>query len=100
MRLRKIFTAAIAASALVAGMAIAPAYAATEVKMILWPGPEGEAMQKVVDAYNAGQGKKDGVVVKQVLLSRDNTFAKEAALMKAKSSEYDIYFTEIGRAHV
>jgi hypothetical protein len=37
MRLRKLFTAAIAASALVAGMAIAPAYAATEVKMILWP---------------------------------------------------------------
>ena len=93
MRLRKLLTAAIAAGALVAGFAVAPAQAATEVKMILWPGPEGEAMQKVVDAYNAGQGKKDGVVVKQVLLSRDNTFAKEAALMKAKSSEYDIYFT-------
>ena len=93
MRLRKISIIAIAAGALIAGLAIAPAQAATEVKMILWPGPEGEAMQKVVDAYNAGQGKKDGVVVKQVLLSRDNTFAKEAALMKAKSSEYDIYFT-------
>ena len=93
MRLRKLLTAAIAAGALVAGITVAPAQAATEVKMILWPGPEGEAMQKVVDAYNAGQGKKDGVVVKQVLLSRDNTFAKEAALMKAKSSEYDIYFT-------
>jgi multiple sugar transport system substrate-binding protein len=50
-------------------------------------------MQKVVDAYNASQGKKDGVTVKMILLSRDNTFAKEAALMKAKSSEYDIYFT-------
>lgn len=93
MRIRKLLTAAIAAGALLAGIAVAPAQAATTVKMILWPGPEGEAMQKVVDAYNAGQGKKDGVVVKQVLLSRDNTFAKEAALMKAKSSEYDIYFT-------
>jgi len=61
--------------------------------MVLWPGPEGDAMQKVVDAYNASQGKKDGVTVKMILLSRDNTFAKEAALMKAKSSEYDIYFT-------
>ena len=50
-------------------------------------------MQKVVDAYNTSQGKKDGVTVKMILLSRDNTFAKEAALMKAKSSEYDIYFT-------
>jgi multiple sugar transport system substrate-binding protein len=69
------------------------ASAATTVKMVLWPGPEGDAMQKVVDAYNASQGKKDGVTVKMILLSRDNTFAKEAALMKAKSSEYDIYFT-------
>ena len=93
MRLRKILTAAIATGALFTGLTVVPAQAATEVKMILWPGPEGEAMQKVVDAYNAGQGKKDGVVVKQVLLSRDNTFAKEAALMKAKSSEYDVYFT-------
>ena len=93
MRLRKILTVAIATGALFTGMTVLPAQAATEVKMILWPGPEGEAMQKVVDAYNAGQGKKDGVVVKQVLLSRDNTFAKEAALMKAKSSEYDVYFT-------
>jgi multiple sugar transport system substrate-binding protein len=93
MRLRKLLTVAIATGALFTGMTVLPAQAATEVKMILWPGPEGEAMQKVVDAYNAGQGKKDGVVVKQVLLSRDNTFAKEAALMKAKSSEYDVYFT-------
>jgi multiple sugar transport system substrate-binding protein len=93
MRLRKLLTVAIATGALFTGMTVLPAQAATEVKMILWPGPEGEAMQKVVDAYNEGQGKKDGVVVKQVLLSRDNTFAKEAALMKAKSSEYDVYFT-------
>ena len=46
MRLRKIFTAAIAASALIAGMAVAPAYAATEVKMILWPGPEAMRCRK------------------------------------------------------
>jgi len=58
MRIRKLLTAAIAAGALLAGIAVAPAQAATTVKMILWPGPEGEAMQKVVDAYNAGQGKK------------------------------------------
>jgi multiple sugar transport system substrate-binding protein len=79
---------------LVVGLAVLPnANAATTVKMVLWPGPEGDAMQKVVDAYNTSQGKKDGVTVKMILLSRDNTFAKEAALMKAKSSEYDIYFT-------
>jgi multiple sugar transport system substrate-binding protein len=69
------------------------AAAPTEVTMVLWPGPEGDAMQKVVDRYNATQGKRDGVRVEQILLSRSDTFSKEAALMKAKSSEYDVYFT-------
>jgi multiple sugar transport system substrate-binding protein len=94
MRIKKISIALVSAISLVVGLAVMPtANAATTVKMVLWPGPEGDAMQKVVDAYNASQGKKDGVTVKMILLSRDNTFAKEAALMKAKSSEYDIYFT-------
>jgi len=94
MRIKKISIALVSALSLVIGLAVLPtANAATTVKMVLWPGPEGDAMQKVVDAYNASQGKKDGVTVKMILLSRDNTFAKEAALMKAKSSEYDIYFT-------
>lgn len=65
----------------------------TNVTMVLWPGPEGDAMQKVVDFYNANQGVDDGVQVEQILLSREDTFSKEAALMKAESSEYDIYFT-------
>lgn len=65
----------------------------TTVTMVLWPGPEGDAMQKVVDGYNAGQGLQDKVNVKMMLLSRDNTFAKEATLMKSRSKEYDIYFT-------
>lgn len=94
MRLKKTSIALATALSLVVGLAVLPnANAATTVKMVLWPGPEGDAMQKVVDAYNTSQGKKDGVTVKMILLSRDNTFAKEAALMKAKSSEYDIYFT-------
>ena len=94
MRTKKIMIALVSALSLVVGLAVLPAAnAATTVKMVLWPGPEGDAMQKVVDEYNASQGKKDGVTVKMILLSRDNTFAKEAALMKAKSKEYDIYFT-------
>ncbi|CAB4537197.1 unannotated protein [freshwater metagenome] len=94
MRLKKTSIALVSALSLVVGLAVLPAAnAATTVKMVLWPGPEGDAMQKVVDAYNTSQGKKDGVTVKMILLSRDNTFAKEAALMKSKSSEYDIYFT-------
>ena len=94
MRLKKNSIALVSALSLVVGLAVMPAAnAATTVKMVLWPGPEGDAMQKVVNAYNASQGKKEGVTVKMILLSRDNTFAKEATLMKAKSSEYDIYFT-------
>ena len=94
MRAKKSAIALVSALSLVVGLAVLPtANAATTVKMVLWPGPEGDAMQKVIDGYNASQGKKDGVTAKMILLSRDNTFAKEAALMKAKSSEYDIYFT-------
>lgn len=63
------------------------------VKLVAWPGPEGDAMKKVVDSYNAGQGKDDGVNVELTLLSRQDTFSKEAALMASKSSDVDIYFT-------
>ena len=62
------------------------------VKMVLWPGPEGDAMSKVVEGYNAGQGKTDQVKVQMTLLSRQDTFSKEATLMAAKSSDQDIYF--------
>lgn len=63
------------------------------VKLVAWPGPEGDAMTKVVDAYNTGQGKDDGVNVELTLLSRQDTFSKESALMASKSSDIDIYFT-------
>jgi len=63
------------------------------VKLVAWPGPEGDAMSKVVDAYNADQGEKDGINVELTLLSRQDTFSKEAALMASKSSNIDIYFT-------
>lgn len=63
------------------------------VKLVAWPGPEGDAMKNVVDAYNAGQGKENGINVDLTLLSRQDTFSKEAALMASKSSDVDIYFT-------
>lgn len=62
------------------------------VTIVLWPGPEGDAMADVVDEYNDGQGKTDGIEVQMTLLSRQDTFSKEATLMAAKSSEQDIYF--------
>ncbi|TPW27554.1 ABC transporter substrate-binding protein [Pararhizobium mangrovi] len=67
--------------------------AQTTVRMVLWPGPEGDAMQKVVRAYNNGQGKTDGISVDMVLLSRDDTFAKETTEIATRSSNVDIYFT-------
>jgi len=91
MKIKRAVTGAVAAAMLGLGGLLAAQ--ATTVTMVLWPGPEGDAMQKVVDAYNAGQGVSDKINVKMVLLSRDNTFAKEATLMKAKSKEYDVYFT-------
>src|SRR6185312_5288669 len=63
------------------------------VKMVLWPGPEGDAMAKVVSAYNNGQGKKDHIKVNMTLLSRADTFSKEATLMTSKSADFDVYFT-------
>ncbi|MEO5981585.1 MAG: extracellular solute-binding protein [Pedococcus sp.] len=49
-------------------------------------------MSKVVEEYNAGQGAKDQVKVEMTLLSRQDTFSKEATLMAAKSGDQDIYF--------
>jgi multiple sugar transport system substrate-binding protein len=62
------------------------------VSMVLWPGPEGDAMQEVVDAYNEGQGQDDGVEVEMVLLSRDDTFARQGTEIGTQSSNLDIYF--------
>ena len=83
---------AVAASLIVTMAGAASAQAATTVNMVLWPGPEGDAMQKVVDAWNKEQGAKQGISVKMILLSRDNTFSRETTEIGAKSSNIDIYF--------
>lgn len=62
----------------------------TEVTLLFWPGPESEAMQKVLDAYNSGQGKTDGVSVKQILFSREGYFDKELTDLAAGSKEFDM----------
>lgn len=61
-----------------------------EVTLLFWPGPESDAMQKVVDAYNAGPGVEDGVTVKQLLFSRQGYFDKELADLAAGSTEFDL----------
>lgn len=78
---------------LLAGLALpflASAAMAGEVTLLFWPGPESEAMQKVLDAYNAGPGQADGVTVKQLLFSRQGYFEKEQADLAAGSSEFDL----------
>jgi multiple sugar transport system substrate-binding protein len=62
----------------------------TEVTLLFWPGPESEAMQKVLDAYNGGAGAKDGVSVKQILFSRQGYFEKEETDLAAGSKEFDL----------
>ena len=76
------FAVAASVVALLAGAVSAPA--ATTVNMVLWPGPEGDAMQKVVDAWNKEQGAEQGVSVKMILLSRDNTFSRETTEIGAE----------------
>jgi multiple sugar transport system substrate-binding protein len=60
------------------------------VTLLFWPGPESEAMQQVIDAYNAGQGQEDGVEVEQLLFSRQGFFDKELADLSAGSTEFDL----------
>lgn len=62
----------------------------TEVTLLFWPGPESEAMQKILDGYNKGQGLKDGVSVKQLLFSRQGYFEKEETDLAAGSKEFDL----------
>lgn len=74
---------------LVAVLGLASAQS-TEVTLLFWPGPESEAMQKALDAYNSGQGKTDGVSVKQILFSREGYFDKELTDLAAGSKEFDM----------
>ncbi len=67
-----------------------PVLARAEVTLLFWPGPESEAMQKVIDAWNAGPGKAPDDQVKQLLFSRQGYFDKEIADLAAGSKEFDV----------
>jgi multiple sugar transport system substrate-binding protein len=79
----------LAAAAAAALSTAAPAFAG-DVTLLFWPGPESEAMQKVIDSYNAGAGKGDGVTVKQLLFSREGYFDKELLDLAAGSKDFDL----------
>ena len=65
----------------------------TDLKLIMNPGPEADAMSKVMAAYNSGPGAKDKIHAAVDQLSRTDTYAKEATLMSTKSADYDFYQT-------
>lgn len=75
------------------GVSGAQAQDYTEVRMVYWTGPESLAMAQVVDAYNAGQGIEDGVRVQLVLFGREGFWERQEALIAARSSDVDIYYT-------
>lgn len=77
---------------LMVALALTPsmALAQTQVTLLFWPGPESEAMQKVLDNYNQDQGKKDGVSIKQILFSRQGYFDKELTDLAAGSKDFDL----------
>lgn len=83
MRQALILTAALVST-------VALAQSPTEVKLLFWPGPESEAMQKVVDTYNKGKGATDLVTVKQILFSRQGYFDKEQTDLAAGSKDFDL----------
>lgn len=68
------------------------AFSVTKVSMVYWPGPESEAMQKVVDYWNSTDGKKLGIEVEIINFSREGFWEKQETLLNARSSSVDIVF--------
>ncbi|KUK02436.1 MAG: Extracellular solute-binding protein family 1 [Thermotoga sp. 50_1627] len=68
------------------------AFSVVKIAMVYWPGPESEAMQKVVDYWNSGRGKQLGIEVEIVNFSREGFWEKQETLLNARSSSVDIVF--------
>ncbi|MBN1267197.1 MAG: extracellular solute-binding protein [Anaerolineales bacterium] len=62
------------------------------VKFVVWPGPESDAAQVMVDYFNANHAAEAGFNVELLLFGRDQLFAKQDAIMAAQSSEVDTFF--------
>lgn len=83
----------VAALALTLVGVASPTRAQIEVKMVYWTGPESLAMSNVIDKYNAGQGKTDGVQVQMVLFGREGFWERQETIIAAGSSEVDLFYT-------
>lgn len=95
--MRKTFTlilcVVLALTVALASSGAARAQSPVEIQMVYWTGPESLAMAQIVDAYNAGPGKTDGVQVRMVLFGREGFWERQETIMAAKSGEVDIFYT-------
>lgn len=78
------------ASAFALAAVISAQAAQADVTLLFWPGPESEAMQAVIDAFNEGPGVEHGFEVEQLLFSRQGYFDKELSDLAAGSTEFDL----------
>jgi len=67
-------------------------FSIVKVNMVYWPGPESEAMQKVVNWWNQTEGKKIGVEVEIINFSREGFWTKQETMLAAHSPTIDIVF--------
>ncbi len=79
-------------SILVLAFAIVSIAEVTHLTMVYWPGPESDAMQKVVQYWNTTEGASMGIQVSLLNFSRESFWDKETAMMKAHSSIADIAY--------
>jgi multiple sugar transport system substrate-binding protein len=76
-----------------AGPQVRPAAAASVVHMVYFPGPESDAMAKVVAYWNQNLAAKNGFQVEMDLFDRLNSFDKENTFLAAHSASEDLIFT-------
>ena len=93
MRWRLVGVHLAVAALLVVGVAALAAAGGTTVRMVYWPGSESDAMQKVVDWWNANRAASEGFRVEMVLFSREGFWERQAAILAARSPEVDLIFT-------
>lgn len=64
----------------------------TKVTMVYWPGPESEAMQKVVEWWNETEGRRLGIEIEIINFSREGFWTKQETMLAAHSPAIDIVF--------
>jgi len=90
---RAALTLSLAALPLAANQQPRTAHAAGVVHMVYFPGPESDAMAKVVANWNQNMAAKNGFQVQMDLFDRLSSFDKENTFLAAHSASEDLIFT-------